>query len=100
MLFQMLDLESKKISSYLMMNKQALDLWKDCYSKRKMPHHSLKERKIIFFNIILILKLFLNMKRTQFSHSVVSDSLNPLNHSSPGLLVHHQLLESTQTHVH
>ena len=25
---------------------------------------------------------------------------NPMNHSTPGLLVHHQLLESTQTHVH
>ena len=25
---------------------------------------------------------------------------DPLNHSTPGLPVHHQLLESTQTHVH
>ena len=25
---------------------------------------------------------------------------NPMNHSSPGLPVHHQLPESTQTHVH
>ena len=25
---------------------------------------------------------------------------NPVNHSTPGLPVHHQLLESTQTHVH
>ena len=25
---------------------------------------------------------------------------NPMNHSMPGLLVHHQLPESTQTHVH
>ena len=25
---------------------------------------------------------------------------NPMNHSTPGLLVHHQLLEFTQTHVH
>ena len=24
----------------------------------------------------------------------------PMNHSTPGLPVHHQLLESTQTHVH
>ena len=36
----------------------------------------------------------------QFSHSVVSDSLRPMNHSMPGLPVHHQLPESTQTHVH
>ena len=25
---------------------------------------------------------------------------NPMNHSTPGLLVHHQLPELTQTHVH
>ena len=34
----------------------------------------------------------------QFSCSVVSDSLRP--HGLPGLPVHHQLLEFTQTHVH
>ena len=36
----------------------------------------------------------------QFSCSVVSDSLLPMNRSMPGLHVHHQLPESTQTHVH
>ena len=36
----------------------------------------------------------------QFSRSVVSDSLHPMNRSMPGLPVHHQLPESTQTHVH
>ena len=39
----------------------------------------------------------------QFSHSVVSDSLRPQiakNHSTPGLPVHHQLPEFTQSHVH
>jgi len=35
----------------------------------------------------------------QFSHSVVSDSLRPTNRSTPGLPVHHQLPEFTQTHV-
>ena len=30
----------------------------------------------------------------------MSDSLRPMNHSMPGLPVHHQILESTQTHVH
>ena len=25
---------------------------------------------------------------------------NPMNHSTPGLPVHHQLLEFTQTHIH
>ena len=37
----------------------------------------------------------------QFSRSVVSDSLRPpVNRSTPGLPVHHQLPEFTQTHVH
>ena len=36
----------------------------------------------------------------QFSRSVVSDSYDPMNRSMPGLPVHHQLPESTQTHVH
>ena len=37
----------------------------------------------------------------QFSRSVVSDSLcDPMNHSTPGLPVHLQLPEFTQTHVH
>ena len=30
----------------------------------------------------------------------MSDSLHPMNCSTPGLPVHHQLPESTQTHVH
>ena len=37
---------------------------------------------------------------SQFSRSVVSDSLQPMNCSMPGLPVHHQLPEFTQTHVH
>ena len=36
----------------------------------------------------------------QFSHSVVSDSLRPMDCSIPGFPVHHQLLEPAQTHVH
>ena len=36
----------------------------------------------------------------QFSHSVVSDALQPMDRSTPGLPVHHQLSEFTQTHVH
>ena len=36
----------------------------------------------------------------QFSHSVVSDSLWPVDCSMTGFPVHHQLLELTQTHVH
>ena len=36
----------------------------------------------------------------QFSHSVVSESLDPVDCSMPGFPVHHQLLELAQTHVH
>ena len=36
----------------------------------------------------------------QFSHSVMSNSLQPHVRSTPGLPVHHRLPEFTQTHVH
>ena len=36
----------------------------------------------------------------QFSRSIVSDSLRLMKRSTPGLLIHHQLLEFTQTYVH
>ena len=35
----------------------------------------------------------------QFSCPVISDSCDHMNHSTPGLPVHHQLPEFTQTHV-
>ena len=41
-----------------------------------------------------------NGSSVQFSHSVISDSLDPIDHSMPGLPVHHQLPEFTQTYVH
>ena len=36
----------------------------------------------------------------QFKRSVVSDSLQPHDRSTPGFPVHHQLPEFTQTHMH
>ena len=36
----------------------------------------------------------------QFSRSLVSDSCDPMNRSTPGLPAHHQLPKLTQTHVH
>src|SRR5574337_252240 len=36
----------------------------------------------------------------QFSRSVVSTLCDPMNRSTPGLPVHHQLPEFTQTHLH
>ena len=43
---------------------------------------------------------FFTFSSVQFSHSVTSYSCDPMNRSMPGLPVHHQLLEFTQTHVH
>ena len=37
---------------------------------------------------------------SQFGHSLVSNLGNPMYCSMPGFLVHHQLLELAQTHVH
>ena len=40
------------------------------------------------------------LRSVQCSRSVMSDYLRPKDCSRPGLPVHHQLLELTQTHVH
>ena len=50
-----------------------------------------------YFKSWLFLRASTILSSVQFSCSVVSDSLNC---STPGLPVHHQLLEFTQTHVH
>ena len=44
-------------------------------------------------------KCWKRFSSVQFSRSVVSSSFQ-VNHSTPGLPVHHQLPEFTQTHVH
>ena len=43
---------------------------------------------------------FIYMCVYQFSRSVVSALCDPMDHSMPGLPVHHQLPEFTQTHLH
>ena len=51
----------------------------------------------------ILKKLFLKLVMfSQFSSVTQScpTLCDPMNHSSPGLPVHHQLLEFTQTHVH
>ena len=45
-------------------------------------------------------RLWGTIQSSQFSSSVMSDTLQPNDHSTPGLPVHHQLPESSQTHVH
>ena len=45
----------------------------------------------------------INSLKCKFSSDVAQSCLilcDPMNRSTPGLLVHHQFLESTQTHVH
>ena len=49
-------------------------------------------------------KMLMVIKISEYIFSSVAQSCltlcDPMNHSTPGLPVHHQLLESTQTHVH
>ena len=54
------------------------ETWRTCMQNKNKPHND----------------------SAQFSRSVVSDSLRPHELQQPGLPVHHQLLEFTQTHVH
>ena len=50
----------------------------------------------VLFHIVLKV-----LSSVHFSHSVMSPTLcDPMNHSTPGLPVHHQLLEFTLSHVH
>ena len=50
----------------------------------------------ITYRIVTLRKLLEFSLVTQSCPTLCS----PMNHSTPGLPVHHQLLESTQTHVH
>ena len=49
---------------------------------------------------MLRLLLSVQFRSVQFSRSVVPTPCNPVNRSTPGLPVHHQLPEFTQTHIH
>ena len=56
----------------------------------------------LFSETLQIQFYILEFQMTQFI-SVAQSCLtlcDPMNRSTPGLPVHHQLLESTQTHVH
>ena len=54
--------------------------------------------------MVLLLKWFIDHTYGNIQFSSVAHSCPtlcvPMNHSTPGLPVHHQLLEFTQTHVH
>ena len=63
---------------------------KTCYIDDKIIHYIYTVYNLLGFSLV------------QFS-SVAQSCLtlcDPMNHSTPGLPVHHQLLEFTQTHVH
>ena len=67
--------------------------------------HPIKMHLHIFHNFhwsmsLLCKKLCNLINSVQFSRSVISVSLRPHESSTPGLPVHHQLPELTQTHVH
>ena len=53
-----------------------------------------------WLDVAHLLYLYACRPTVQFSCSVMSDSATPMDCSTPGLPVHHQLSELTQTHVH
>ena len=79
----------------------------------KWPYHPRKFLEILTIAFFIELKQIIlkfvwkhthtkpnSFSPVQFSHSVMSDYLWPMKGSMPGFLVHHQLPEFTQTHVH
>ena len=52
-----------------------------------------------FIYFYFLFYFLIEVYSVQFSRSVMT-LCDPMNRSMPGLPVHHQLLESTQTHVH
>ena len=71
--------------------------------KRKLPFGT--QRNNYFFPFLQWQNLTLRICKyvfslVQLSLSVMADSLQSHEHSTPGLPVHHELPESTQTHVH
>ena len=71
-------------------------------------HHSLKASvfQCSSFFMVQLLKPYVSTRKTIRSDQIRSVTqscptlCDPMNHSTPGLPVHHQLLEFTQTHVH
>ena len=55
-----------------------------------------------FFELVSYLYLFVGLSSVQFTSAAqwCPTLCDPMNHSTPGLPVHHQLPEFTQTHVH
>ena len=70
------------------------------------PHRhvweSLQGPRLQFWQIVMTFRDFNRYSSVQFSSIAQScpTLCDPMNHSTPGLPVHHQFLEFTQTHVH
>ena len=60
------------------------------------------EKFLVPFNLSLIKSIIELLYSVQFSSVTQScpTLCDPMDHNTPGLPVHHQLLEFTQTHVH
>ena len=69
--------------------------------EKKMVYLNQKMHILFLFYYLLVMCGFsVQLSSAQLSRSVVLTLCNPMNHSTPGLPVHHQLREFTQTHVH
>ena len=55
--------------------------------------------KLVSYSFLLCLVLLISIQFSSVAQSCPT-LCNPMNHSTPGLPVHHQLPEYTQTHVH
>ena len=77
---------------------------KNLVLSQKLPSPPTKRALFLQKSSKILLCIFLEEEQqfssVQFSRSVVSDSCDPMDCSTPGLPVHHQFPEFTQTHVH
>ena len=69
-----------------------------CYYRYFCPNVNLFAR-MLHFSSSVSSSLFSSVQFSSVAQSCPT-LCNPMNHSTPGLPVHHQLLEFTQTHVH
>ena len=77
---------------------QKLELWeKEATIRKNMPIY----KYIYVCHIHICVCVYIYISSVQFSSVTQSCQTlcDPMNHSTPGLPVHHQLLMSTQTHV-
>ena len=77
-------------------------LWVNSYAlflKNYIPHMSDIMWHLIFFPVWFISLSVIVSQFSSLAHLCLT-LCDPMNHSTPGLLVHHQFPESTQTHVH